>query len=112
MFDRWFSTAWYDYFLIWCYIGLVRLEKLRSRYPIRIDHRAYLLHPEIPLEGRDWNPRPGDHRSATWQRVEAMAKFEGIIMRRVLGTVTPYTRLAQPARHSETVCREISAETR
>ncbi len=44
-----------------------------------------------------WKPGPGDHRSATWPRIEAMAKSEGIVMRREPGSLTPYTRPAQAA---------------
>lgn len=62
-----------------------------------MEHRAYFLHPEIPPEGQVWNPGPGDYRSAMWPRIAAMAKFEGIVMRREEGTVIPYTRPAQAA---------------
>lgn len=44
-----------------------------------------------------WAPRPGDYREAMWPRIAAMAKFEGIVMKREPGSVIPYTRPAQAA---------------
>lgn len=64
---------------------------------MRITHKAYFLHPEIPPEGEYWDPKPGDYRLAGWPRIAALAKFEGIIMRRDPKTIIPFTRPAQAA---------------
>ncbi len=57
----------------------------------------FFLHPEIPPEGQMWTAGPGDYRKAMWPRIAAMAKFEGIVMRREEGSLIPYTRPAQAA---------------
>ncbi|MBI4306602.1 MAG: DsbA family protein [Chloroflexi bacterium] len=63
-------------------------------FEVRVDHRAFFLHPEIPPEGQVRRSRPFEPAGEK-PRWQAMADEEGLTMRRA--ELTPYTRFAQAA---------------
>ncbi len=42
-----------DYVCPWCYFMTGRMERLRNEYDVSITWRAFPLHPDTPLEGRN-----------------------------------------------------------
>ncbi len=45
-------TVFSDYICPFCYIGSVRLDKLRERYDLKVNWAHLEIHPETPAEGR------------------------------------------------------------
>lgn len=45
-------TAFSDYICPYCYLGWLRLEKLRSDYDLRVNWCMTEIHPDNPIEGR------------------------------------------------------------
>ncbi|MDA1258057.1 MAG: DsbA family protein [Chloroflexi bacterium] len=74
-------------------MGLARLDKLAAEFDIEFDFRAFMLHPEIPPEGKVRDRRPGEPEEGLSPRIAQLAEEEGIVMRRA--SLTPYTIHAQ-----------------
>lgn len=45
-------TVFSDYICPFCYIGSVRLDRLRDRYDLKVNWALLEIHPETPAEGR------------------------------------------------------------
>jgi predicted DsbA family dithiol-disulfide isomerase len=45
-------TVFSDYICPFCYIGFVRLERLRDEYDLKVNWRLVEIHPENPVQGR------------------------------------------------------------
>lgn len=73
-----------DYICPWCYIGLVRVERLRQEFAIEFDVCAYELRPGLPPEGMRRDEASGG-RNYPPQYIEnliLLARQSGIDMKR------------------------------
>jgi predicted DsbA family dithiol-disulfide isomerase len=73
------ATCWSDYLCPWCYVGQHR-DALLASLGVRVVHRPYELHPEIPAAGRA--VRPDGRLRATFDRIEAECDAAGMPFRR------------------------------
>jgi len=83
-----------DYICPFCYIGFLRLEKLRAEYPLDVDWRFLEIHPDNPPEGRPLSELgyPPRHWEMLMANLERMAGEEGVILPE--RTFTTNSRLA------------------
>lgn len=77
------ATVFSDYICPFCYVGDVRLERLREDYDLRINWCFLELHPETPPEGMDTSSL--GYSDQRWQlmmdNLSRLAQEEGITFR-------------------------------
>jgi predicted DsbA family dithiol-disulfide isomerase len=86
------ATCWSDYLCPWCYVGLDRSARMEA-LGLRVTHRPYELHPEIPAGGRA--VRPTGRMAPTFARIAA--ECEQLAMAFEPPTRIPNTRMALEA---------------
>jgi predicted DsbA family dithiol-disulfide isomerase len=86
------ATCWSDYLCPWCYVGQDRSARMEA-LGLRVIHRPYELHPEIPAEGR--RIRPDGRLGPTFARIASECEQLGLVFRPP--TRMPNTRLALEA---------------
>ena len=69
-------TVFSDYICPFCYIGYLRLEKLRNHYDLKINWALVEIHPETPSEGRSIS----EHLKQILGELAEMAKEEGVTL--------------------------------
>lgn len=73
-------TVFSDYICPYCYLGWLRLEKLRSDFDLRVNWCMTEIHADNPPEGRP--PTELGYSSAQWQRMttelDVLAAEEGV----------------------------------
>lgn len=69
-----------DYICPFCYIGYLRLEKLRGEYDIDVDWRFLEIHPDNPPEGKPVTELgyPPEHWEMLMANLARMAEAEGV----------------------------------
>ncbi|MHB8256996.1 MAG: DsbA family oxidoreductase [Acidiferrobacterales bacterium] len=103
-------TVFSDYVCPFCYLGFLRMERLREAYDLRINWCMMELHADSPQEGRrptdlgyspeQWDRMAGDlnvlgaHDGVRWSRVELVANSHRALLlaeaAKELGTATFY----------------------
>jgi predicted DsbA family dithiol-disulfide isomerase len=77
------ATVFTDYICPFCYVGDVRLDRLRDDYDLKINWCFLEIHPETPVEGMATNAL--GYSSARWQtmmdNLAMLAAEEGITFR-------------------------------
>lgn len=73
-------SVYSDYICPFCYIGFLRLEKLRADYDVDIDWRFLEIHPDNPSEGRSVAELgyPPHHWNMLMANLTRMAEAEGV----------------------------------
>ncbi|NIR59349.1 MAG: thioredoxin domain-containing protein [Gammaproteobacteria bacterium] len=73
-------TVFMDYVCPFCYVGAVRLERLRDTYDLRVHWALVELHPETPAQGRLLAALgyPPEQWRRMMRHLEAMAETEGL----------------------------------
>ncbi|HXG35794.1 MAG TPA: DsbA family protein, partial [Dehalococcoidia bacterium] len=86
-----------DYICPWCYIGRVRLERLRWELPLAIELWAFDLRPGLPPEGlpREAVYKETPERRERQQYLRSLAAEEGIALARP--PIVPDTQRAHQA---------------
>lgn len=71
-----------DYICPFCYIGFLRLEKLRDDYDLEVDWRFLEIHPDNPPEGRPVSELgyPPQHWQMLMANLARMAAEEGVTL--------------------------------
>lgn len=71
-----------DYICPFCYIGFLRLEKLRGEYDVDVDWRFLEIHPDNPPEGKPVTELgyPPDHWAMLMANLSRMAEAEGVTL--------------------------------
>lgn len=71
-----------DYICPFCYIGYLRMEKLRDEYDLDIDWRFLEIHPDNPAEGRPLSELgyPPEHWKVLMANLARMAEEEGVAL--------------------------------
>lgn len=71
-----------DYICPFCYIGYLRLEKLRNQYDIDVDWRFLEIHPDNPPEGKPVTELgyPPQHWQMLMANLARMAAEEGVTL--------------------------------
>lgn len=87
-------SVYSDYICPFCYIGHLRLNKLRDQYELKVDWRFLEIHPDnpadgMPLERLGYPPR---HWEMLMTNLARMAKEEGVVLPE--RTFTTNSRLA------------------
>lgn len=87
-------SVYSDYICPFCYIGHLRLEKLRSEYDLEVDWRFLEIHPDNPPEGMplDELGYPPRHWEILMANLARMAQEEGVVLPE--RTFTTNSRLA------------------
>jgi predicted DsbA family dithiol-disulfide isomerase len=78
-----YLTAFVDYICPFCFIGDLRLGRLRDEFDLRVHWRLLEIHPDTPPEGRpvaELGYAPEQWRGMM-ANLEAMAEAEGVAMR-------------------------------
>jgi predicted DsbA family dithiol-disulfide isomerase len=77
------ATVFTDYICPFCYVGDVRLDRLREDYTLRVNWCFLELHPETPVEGMDASCL--GYPDSKWQQMmdnlSRLAREEGISFR-------------------------------
>src|SRR5438067_1914151 len=75
-------VAYSDYVCPWCYIGHLRIERLRREFPVDVRWRPFELHPETPRSGAQLEGRLGSEARARAYRdnIGALAADAGVSM--------------------------------
>lgn len=75
-------TVFSDYICPFCYIGYLRLEKLRDEYDLDIDWRFLEIHPDNPPEGKPVTELgyPRHHWEMLMANLARMAQEEGVTL--------------------------------
>ena len=77
------ATVFTDYICPFCYVGDVRLDRLREDYTLRVNWCFLELHPETPVEGMDASCL--GYPDSKWQQMmdnlSRLAQEEGITFR-------------------------------
>ena len=77
------ATVFSDYICPFCYIGDLRLERLREHYDLKINWCMLEIHPETPVEGKPVAEL--GYSSERWQlmmdNLDSLASEEGISLR-------------------------------
>ncbi len=86
-----------DYICPWCYIGLTRVERLRTEFDIELEACAYQLRPNIPPEGMSRKEASAGrvYPEGYLENMLQTARDSGIDMKRP--ALVPNTRLAHEA---------------
>jgi predicted DsbA family dithiol-disulfide isomerase len=73
-------TVFSDYICPFCYIGHLRLAKLRDSYDLKINWRFLEIHPDNPPEGRPLSELgyPPDQWRRMMENLQTMAMEEGV----------------------------------
>lgn len=71
-----------DYICPFCYIGFLRLERLRDEWDVDVDWRFLEIHPDNPPEGRPLTELgyPPRHWEMLMENLARMAQEEGVIL--------------------------------
>src|SRR5260370_28194132 len=74
--------AYSDYVCPWCYIGHLRIERLRREFAVDVQWRPFELHPETPRSGAQLEGRLGSEARARADRasISALAADAGVRM--------------------------------
>lgn len=95
-------SVYSDYICPFCYIGFLRLEKLRAEYPLDVDWRFLEIHPDTPPEGKPVSELgyPREHWQMLVANLARMAAEEGVELpeRRFTTNSRRALRLAQATR--------------
>ncbi len=83
-----------DYICPFCFIGYLRIEKLKKEFTLDVEWRPFEIHPEIPDYGTTLEelPFPMDYLDAVKNNIERLAKEEGIRLN--FPQILPNSRLA------------------
>lgn len=75
-------SVYSDYICPFCYIGFLRLEKLRDDYDLEVDWRFLEIHPDNPPEGRPVSELgyPPQHWQMLMANLARMAAEEGVTL--------------------------------
>lgn len=75
-------TVYSDYVCPFCYIGHLRLEKLRDEYDLEVDWKFLEIHPENPPEGKPVTELgyPPRHWEMLMHNLSRMAREEGVTL--------------------------------
>jgi predicted DsbA family dithiol-disulfide isomerase len=75
--------AYSDYVCPWCYIGLLRVDRLQQEHPVEVEWRPFELHPETPRDGAQLAGRLGSSaRAAAYaNNILNLARESGLAMR-------------------------------
>jgi predicted DsbA family dithiol-disulfide isomerase len=77
------ATVFSDYICPFCYIGDLRLDRLREHYDLKINWCMVEIHPETPVEGKPVSSL--GYSSERWQmmmdNLETLASEEGVSLR-------------------------------
>ena len=77
------ATVFSDYICPFCYIGDLRLERLREHYDLKINWCLVEIHPETPVEGRPVTAL--GYSSENWRQMmdnlDRLAAEEGVSLR-------------------------------
>ena len=78
------ATVFSDYICPFCYIGHLRLERLREDFDLQVDWRFLEIHPDNPPEGRPVAELgyPAHHWETLMQNLARMAEEEGVALPR------------------------------
>lgn len=73
-------SVYSDYICPFCYIGWLRLDKLRNDYDLAIDWRFLEIHPDNPPQGRPLSELgyPAQHWRMLMAHLKQMAEEEGV----------------------------------
>ena len=73
-------SVYSDYICPFCYIGYLRLEKLKQDYDLEVDWRFMEIHPDNPEQGRPLSELgyPPQHWAMLMENLKRMAKEEGV----------------------------------
>lgn len=76
-------TVFSDYICPFCYIGHVRLARLRDEYDLKVNWSMVEIHPETPAQGRpvDELGYPPEQWNAMMGELGTMAQSEAIVIR-------------------------------
>ena len=76
-------TVFSDYICPFCYIGDLRLSRLREHFNLRVNWCAIEIHPETPAEGRPIESLGYDdeRRQAMMTSLNEMATAEGVVLK-------------------------------
>jgi len=87
-------SVYSDYICPFCYIGHLRLEKLRAEYDLEVDWRFLEIHPDNPSEGMPLEKLgyPPSHWEMLMANLARMAQEEGVVLPE--RTFTTNSRLA------------------
>src|SRR5437868_5631836 len=74
------NVAYSDYVCPWCYIGHLRIERLRHEFPIDVRWWPFELHPETPRSGAQLEGRLGGEARARAYRenIATLAADDGV----------------------------------
>ncbi len=88
-------TVFSDYICPFCYIGHVRLGRLRDEYDLKVNWCMVEIHPETPAQGRsvDELGYPPEQWNAMMGELGAMAQAEAIVIRPHTVTVNSHQAL-------------------
>jgi predicted DsbA family dithiol-disulfide isomerase len=75
-------TVYSDYICPFCYIGFLRLNKLRDEYDLDVDWRFLEIHPDNPPEGKPVSELgyPPRHWKMLMDNLARMAEEEGVTL--------------------------------
>lgn len=88
-------TVFSDYTCPFCYVGYVRLERLRDEYDLRVNWCMVEIHPDTPVQGM---PVAGlgyapEQFSAMMGELDAMARAENIVIQPQVVTTNTHKAL-------------------
>ena len=69
-----------------------------QEYSLNVEGKAFLLRPDIPEEGINRQPRPGESVDQLSEPLRSYAEQSGLVMRR--SALTPYTMFALEAQNT------------
>jgi predicted DsbA family dithiol-disulfide isomerase len=99
------ATVFTDYICPFCYVGDVRLDRLRDDYDLRINWCFLEIHPETPSEGMDSSCL--GYTDPRWQQMmenlSRLAEEEGITFRPQTFTTNSQEQLARESGVSDAV---------
>src|SRR5260370_35480820 len=89
--------AYSDYVCPWCYIGHLRIERLRREFAVDVRWRPFELHPETPRSGAHLEGRVGGEARARAYRENIVQLAEGAGVRMSSPRLIAHSHLALEA---------------
>ena len=83
-------TVYSDYICPFCYIGHVRLARLRDQYELKVNWRFIEIHPETPAEGQSVEKiaKKSGVKKETVNLAWQDSTFEGVLNKNLLNAVS------------------------